>query len=90
MQSHSDSDLVCLDLQLQQLSVYASQRRLCTAAALFTVVQVVQDGLQSMTRPRSSIAAEVAMTHKVTSLVKLHVASLTCELLSGLCYNATI
>lgn len=66
-ESVTTASLASLDMKLQQLSVFASQRRLCTAAALFTVVQEVQDGLRSMTCQHTSIAAEVAMTKKVTS-----------------------
>ena len=60
-----DSSLIRLDLQLQQLSVCASQRRLCATAAFLTVVQEVQDGLSRMAQPRTSVAAEIAATHKV-------------------------
>ena len=66
MSSETSSSLMSLDLQLQQLSVFASQRRLSTAAALLTVVQQVQDGLRSMTKPRTSTAAEIAVSPKVT------------------------
>lgn len=78
MSSETSSSLMSLDLQLQQLSVFASQRRLSTAAALLTVVQQVQDGLRSMTKPRTSTAAEIAVSTKVTLHLQRSLFYVTC------------
>ena len=89
--SEPGSSLTTLDLQLQQLSVFASQRRLCTAAALLTVVQQVQDGLRSMTKPRTSTAAEIAVSNKVTLplLKPLSSCDMCCQcVLHAVCWEA--
>ena len=58
---------VCaLGLKLRQLSVYASQRRLCITAALVNAFQEVQQGLLALTRPKTqTIAAEVVPAQEV-------------------------
>ena len=58
---------VCaLDLKLRQLSVYASQRRLCITAALLHAFQEVEEGLLLLARPKKqSLAAGMAPAQKV-------------------------
>ena len=51
---------------MQQLSVYASQRRLCITAAVANAFQEVQEGLLLLTRPKAkSVAADLAPAAKV-------------------------
>jgi len=60
---------LAVDLQLDQLCIYASQRRLCITAALVKAFQEVQEGLLLAARPRAtSLPAEVAPTPKVQPL----------------------
>ena len=63
-----DGLLLALDLSLQQLSVYASQRRLCITAALVKAFQEVETGLRMLTRPpAASLSVDVAPAAKVCS-----------------------
>lgn len=62
----SGPSVCALDLKLQQLSVYASQRRLCIAAAVANACQEVEEGLLMLARPKAkSIAADIAPALKV-------------------------
>ena len=54
----------CLDFELQQLSVFASQTRLCIVAAVAKRVDLVQEQLYKLAKPRSSLA-EIAPTSAV-------------------------
>ena len=66
-QTCSEDESPCaLELKVQQLSVYASQRRLCITAAVATAFQEVEEGLLLLARPKAkSIAAEIAPAPKV-------------------------
>ena len=64
--SSEDESRCALDIKVQQLSVYASQRRLCITAAVANSVQEVEEGLLLLARPKTkSIAAEIAPAPKV-------------------------
>lgn len=64
------ADLTCLDMELQQMSVFASQRRLCIVAALVKVVGQVQEGLYKLAKPLSTMAAIApASTVRITKLI---------------------
>lgn len=64
--SSEDQSRCALDMKVQQLSVYASQRRLCITAAVAHSVQEVEEGLLLLARPKAkSIAAEIAPVPKV-------------------------
>lgn len=65
-----------LELRLQQLCVYASQRRLCIAAAVATAFQEVEEGLLMLARPKpKSIAADLAPAPKVSWLLQVPLLS---------------
>ena len=62
----AEASVVALDLTVDQMSLYASQRRLCITAALVKAVQEVQEGLLMLTKPpTSSVSVEVAPAAKV-------------------------
>ena len=64
--SSEDQCKFALELKVQQLSVYASQRRLCITAAVATAFQEVEEGLLLLAQPKAkSIAAEIAPAPKV-------------------------
>ena len=64
--SSEDQCSCALELKVQQLSVYASQRRLCITAAVATAFQEVEEGLLLLAQPKAkSIAAEIAPAPKV-------------------------
>ncbi|DBA81627.1 TPA: hypothetical protein ACH3X1_007382 [Trebouxia sp. C0004] len=69
-QQQLEAPLLAVDLQLDQLCIYASQRRLCITAALVKAFQEVQEGLLLAARPRTTILpAEVAPTPKAQSML---------------------
>lgn len=64
-----DERTCAMELKVQQLSVYASQRRLCITAAVANAFQQVEEGLLLLARPKAkSIAAEIAPVPKVLYL----------------------
>lgn len=64
-----DQSMSALELKVRQLSVYASQRRLCITAAVANAFQQVEEGLLLLARPKTkSIAAEIAPAPKVLYL----------------------
>jgi len=69
-QQQLEAPVLAVDLQLDQLCIYASQRRLCITAALVKAVQEVQEGLLLAARPRTTtLPVEVAPTPKVQALL---------------------
>jgi len=69
-QQQLEAPVLAVDLQLDQLCIYASQRRLCITAALVKAFQEVQEGLLLAARPRTTtLPVEVAPTPKVQSLL---------------------
>ncbi|KAA6426735.1 MAG: vacuolar sorting-associated 13F-like [Trebouxia sp. A1-2] len=64
-QQQLKAPVLAVDLQLSQLCIYASQRRLCITAALVKAFQEVQEGLLLAARPRTTtLPVEVAPTPK--------------------------
>lgn len=62
----AESSVCALELKLHQLSVYASQQRLCITAALASAFREVEEGLLMLARPKpKSITAEMAPAQKV-------------------------
>jgi len=69
-QQQLEVPVLAVDLQLDQLCIYASQRRLCITAALVKAFQEVQEGLLLAARPRTTtLPVEVAPTPKVQALL---------------------